>query len=62
MEKFSKTIIIKIVGIVLAGFSIATSTYFYFNTEYKYRAFLVLLFAVGMLIFVLIIKYEGKNE
>lgn len=62
MKPFTKAVIIKTIGIVLSSFLVATSTFFYFNTEYKYHFFLVFGIMIGVGIFIFAMKYEPEFE
>lgn len=60
MKSFTTAIIIKVFGIVVAAFIIATSTLLYF--EYKYHFFTVIGIMIGVCIFILSMKYEPEFE
>ena len=62
MKSFTKIIIIKIICIWLSAFIIATSSFLYFNTEYSNHILIAILFIIGIMIFVLSMKYEIKLE
>ncbi len=63
MNKFNKTIIIKIIGILISAFLVATSFFFYFDAKYKLDyAGVVLLFVTGAAIFIMSMNYEVETE
>jgi len=58
----TKTIIIKMIGIMMSAFLIAISCVFYFKPDYRNNLFLVIIFALGIIIFFLPTIYEKYLE